>query len=69
MISLDNCIGSCHSVDDLPTKICILSKTKDINFNVFSVIANINEAKTIVKHVSCDCKCKFSSATCNSNQK
>ena len=29
MISLDNCSGSCHSVDDLPTKICILSKTKD----------------------------------------
>ena len=27
------------------------------------------EAKTLVKHISCDCKCKFNSKTCNSNQK
>ena len=31
VISLDKCSGSCISVDDLSTKICILSKTKDIN--------------------------------------
>ena len=23
----------------------------------------------MTKHISCDCKCKFNSATCNSNQK
>ena len=23
----------------------------------------------MVKHISCDCKCKLNSATCNSNQK
>ena len=27
------------------------------------------EAKTLVKHISCDCKCKFNSITCDSNQK
>ena len=27
------------------------------------------EAKTMVKHISCDCKWKFNSTTCNSNQK
>ena len=36
---------------------------------VFNMIANKNEAKTTTKHVSCDCKCKFNSTTCNSNQK
>ena len=25
--------------------------------------------KTLVKHISCDYKCKFNSATCNSNRK
>ena len=25
--------------------------------------------KTMTKHISCDCKCKFNSKTCNSNQK
>ena len=32
------------------------------------MIANENEAKTMTKHISCDCKCKFNSATCNSNR-
>ena len=27
------------------------------------------EVKTLVKHISCDFKCKFNSATCNSNHK
>ena len=33
------------------------------------MITNKNEAKTMTKHVPCDCKCKFNSTTCNSNQK
>ena len=33
------------------------------------MITNKNEAKTMTKHISCDCKCKFSSIACNSNQK
>ena len=69
MIKLDKCSGSCNSVDDLSTKICIPSKTKDENVKVFNMITNRNEAKTLVKHISCDCTCKFSSTTCKSNQK
>ena len=32
------------------------------------MITNKNEAKTVTKHISCDCKCKFISTACNSNQ-
>ena len=32
-------------------------------------MAKINEAKTFVKHISCDCNWKFNSTACNSNQK
>ena len=42
---------------------------KDINFKVFNLISNKNEAKAIAKHISCDCKWKFNSKTCNSNRK
>ena len=42
---------------------------KDINFKVFNLISNKNEAKAIAKYISCDCKWKFNSKTCNSNQK
>ena len=44
-------------------------KTKDITVKVFNMIASKIEAKAMVKHISCDCKCKFNSTTCNSIQK
>ena len=50
-------------------KVCVPSKTKGINVNVFNIITRINEAKTLLKHVSYDCKCQLNSTTCNSNQK
>ena len=31
------------------------------------MITRINQAKTLVKHILCDCKCKLDSTTCNSN--
>ena len=34
MTSLDNCNESCNAADDLSTKICIPSKTKDVNVKV-----------------------------------
>ena len=33
------------------------------------MITNKNYAKTMAKHIPCDCKCKFNSQTCNSYQK
>ena len=69
MVSLGKCSGSCNSSNDLSIKICIPSKTKDINVKAFNMISNKNEAKTLVKHISCHCKRKFNSTTCNSNQK
>ena len=29
----------------------------------------INEKEAMVKHILCDCKCKFDGEKCNSNQK
>ena len=56
MISLDKCDGSCNVADDLSTKICVSNEIKDINVKVFNMITRINEAKTLIKHFSCDCK-------------
>ena len=33
------------------------------------MITGIDESKTLTKHISCKCKCKFDGRTCNSNQK
>ena len=32
------------------------------------MITNKNEAKAMTKHISCGCKCKFNSTTCNSKR-
>ena len=65
MISLDKCSGSCNV---LSQKICVPKGTKEIYVKAFNMITNKNEAKAMTEHISCDCKCKFNSTTCNSNQ-
>ena len=69
MISLGKFSGSCNAASDLSSKIYVPSKTKKANVKITNIIENRNEAKTLVKHISCDCKCKFDSKTCNSNKK
>ena len=69
MISLEKCKMSCNVVDVLSTKICVPNKTKEVSVKRFSMVTRIDEAKALVKHISCDCKDKLNSTTCNSNQK
>ena len=64
IVSLDKCTGS---LNVLYPKIKVLSKTKDIHVKVFNLITDRNEAKTMVKHILCDCKWKSNSTTDNSN--
>ena len=66
MISLNKCTGSCKV---LSPKICVPKETKDIYVKAFNMITNKDETKAMTEHISCDCKCKFNSATCNSKQK
>ena len=68
MISLDKYNGSQNSVNDLSVKIFVPSQTKCVNVTVFNMITKTIEAKSLIKYISCDCKCKFNSKTCNSNQ-
>ena len=66
MISLNKCTGSCNV---LSPEICAPKETKDINVKVFNMITNKNEAKAMTELISCDCRCKFNSATYNSTIK
>ena len=43
-------------------------KTEDLNASFSIMIIGINESKTLTKHVSCECKCKFDETKCKSNQ-
>ena len=62
MIKLDKCTGTCNA---LFPNVCVPKETKYINVTAFIIIRNKNEAKVMTEHISCDCKCKFNSTTCN----
>ena len=68
-VKLDRCVGSCNTLNDLSNKVCIPNKTEDLNLNVFNIITEINELKTLTKHAPCKCKYKCDDRKCNSNQK
>ena len=65
---LDQCIGRCNTLNDLSNKACIPNKTEDLNLSLFNMITSIFESKTLAKHVSCECKCRFDGKKCNPNQ-
>ena len=65
MISLDSC-NVMETVISYLLK-CVFQKKQDTNTEVFNIITNKNEAKTMTKRISCDCICKFNSTTFNSN--
>ena len=67
-VKLDRCVRSCNTLNDLSNKVYVPNKTEDLNLSVFNMITGINELKTLTKHISCECKCKFDGTKCNSNQ-
>ena len=44
-IKLDTCVGSCNALKDLSNKVCVPSKTEDLNLNVISINTVIKESK------------------------
>ena len=52
----------------MSNEVCVLNKTEDLNLSLFNIITGINESKTLTKHVSFECKCKFDGRKCNSDQ-
>ena len=67
-VKLDKCVGSYNTLNDLSNKVCVPNKTEDLNLRIFNMIRGINESKTLTKHISCECKCRFDGRKCNSDQ-
>ena len=67
-VKLDRRAGSCNTLNDLSNTVCVPNKTGDLNLSVFNIITGINKSKTLTKHISSECKCKFDGRKCNSDQ-
>ena len=68
VVKLGRCVRNCNTLNDLSNILCVPNKTEDLNLTVFIMITGLNESKTLTKHTSCECKCKFDGTKCNSNQ-
>ena len=68
-VNLYRFFRSFNTLNNLSNKVCVASKTEDLNLSVFNMITRINQSKTLTKHISCKCKFKFDGRKCNSNQK
>lgn len=44
MASLDRFKGSCNTLDDLQSRICVPNNTEDVNLNVSNITKKINES-------------------------
>ena len=58
-VKLDRCVGSCNTLNDLSNKVCVPSKTEDLNLRLIKMVTRINELKTLAKNISWKCKCKY----------
>ena len=58
-VKLDGCVGSCNAVNDLSNKVFVPNITEDLNPSILNMIIEINEWKTLTKHISRECKCRF----------
>ena len=52
----------------LINEVCVPNKTENLNLSVFNKITEINELKTLKKHILYESKCKFDGRKCNSKQ-
>ena len=68
-INLERCAGSCNTLDELSNKVCVPNATEDLNLHVFNIVIGINKSRTLTKHISCKCECKFDDRKCNFTQK
>ena len=55
LVKLDRWVGSCNTLNNLFSKVCIPDKIEDLNLSASNLITGINESKTLTKHISCKC--------------
>ena len=68
VVKLDRCVRSGNALHYLSDKVCVLNKTKDLILRAYILITEINESKTLTKHILCQCKCRFDGIKFNSDQ-
>ena len=48
-VSVNKCFGSCNTIDDPYSWVCVPNKVKDMNVNISNLISGVNETGFIVE--------------------
>ena len=67
-VKLGRCVGKCNNLYDLSNKAGVPNKTEDLNLGMFNMITEINQLKTLTKHIPCECKYRFDERKCYSGR-
>ena len=67
-VLVNKCSGSCNTLDNPMSKICVAKIIKNVNIKVYSFLMRLNETRNVLQHESCKCVCKLNSTVCNSKQ-
>ena len=65
-VLVNKCIGSCDTLDNPMSKICVPKIIKNVNMKVYNFLMKLNETRNVLWHESCKCVCKLNSSACNS---
>ena len=68
-IKINECKGSCNTINDPYAKICVPDNIKNTNLKVFILISRTNETRHIKWHKTCKCGCRLNASICNNKQR
>ena len=67
-VLVNKCSGSCNTLDNPMSKICVPKIIKNVNMKVNNCLMRLSETRNVLWHESCECVCKLNSSVCNSKQ-
>ena len=67
-VLVNKCSGSCDSLDNPMSKICVPKIIKGVNMQVYNFLMRLNETRNVLWHESCKCVCKLNPSVCKNKQ-
>ena len=56
-VLVNKCSGSCKTLDNPMSKICVPKIIKNVNMKVYNFLMRLNETRNVLWHESCKCVC------------
>ena len=67
-IKVNKCSGSCSSINNPYSQLCVPDVVKNMNVKVFNLMLKTNETRHIKWHKTGKCKCRLDASVCNNKQ-